>query len=214
MTAILTTAAVVLVAVVVMKEFGILTPEPPSSRDDFDLSGELAPIERASREIASEAGALRVIEFLDLQCPACADYHTRVLSRLDDSLPAGAFSLKVVHLPLQIHPHAIDAARASECAFEQSRFSEYLGVALAAQRRFREQPWLELATTVGVADTTKFRACMQRGDTAQQILAGLSASDALGVRATPTLVVNGILRSQPPSLAELLKIARTSTVGR
>src|SRR5262249_19545029 len=120
------------------------------------------PIVRADDHIREVTGAsVTVIEYSDFQCPYCAEIH-QSLKKL-----AEASEIKWVYrnLPLtSIHPHALQAAQAAECAGQQDRFWEYADALFESQAELQasESPNMffnELAKRIGV-DETRFRSCL------------------------------------------------------
>src|SRR3990172_10551223 len=69
-------------------------------------------------------GEIMLIEFSDYECPFCGDFERDVMARLRQN-----YSDKVTfvfrHLPeTELHPNALNAAIAAECAREQDNFIE------------------------------------------------------------------------------------------
>ena len=70
---------------------------------------------------------ITIVEFSDFQCPFCARFHVQTLpSLLEEYIEAGKVNLVYRDFPIQsIHPNALPAAVASECAHEQGKYWEY-----------------------------------------------------------------------------------------
>lgn len=143
------------------------------------------------------AGGVREIhEFSDYDCPFCAQSFEKVRSRL-----AGRTDVKIVHrhFPLDtacnpavsraIHPQACELARAAICADRQGR-GEAMDALLFETQRSRLPP-TELATRLGL-DLPAFRACVASKETADRLAADVAEGIRLGIRATPTFVVDGV----------------------
>lgn len=77
--------------------------------------------------LGSEKAKVTVIEFSDFQCPFCKQMFTNALSQIKkEYIDSGKIKFYYRHLPLtSIHPNAMIAAEASECANEQGKFWEY-----------------------------------------------------------------------------------------
>jgi hypothetical protein len=106
LTMILTLAAVVMAGAVVKREIsrssGVAQGAPPR---EALFHEEWIEARAVGIELANPEAALQIVEFLDLECPACALYHAETLGpfvRLADSLD---YSLVIVHLPLRGHTH-------------------------------------------------------------------------------------------------------------
>jgi protein-disulfide isomerase len=139
---------------------------------------------------------LVVEEFSDYDCPFCAQSFEKTRKAL-----AGRTDVRLVHrhFPLDpscnpalqraIHPEACELARAGVCAKTQGRGEEM--DALLFETQGRRLPPTELATRLGL-DVPAFRACLASREAADQVAADVAAGIRLGVRATPTFVVDGV----------------------
>lgn len=146
------------------------------------------------REYAADGHAMgpsdapvTITTFSDFQCPAC-----RALAASLDTLRARyPREVRVVyrHFPLDGHPYAREAAQASECAAAQGRFPEFHDALFAAQDQIGRRPFPRFAESAGL-DVRSFVAC---ADSASRISLASDTEMArrLGVRATPTLLING-----------------------
>jgi len=74
--------------------------------------------------------------------------------------------------------------------------------------------WASFALSAGVRDTSRFNRCVTQPGVPSQIQAGLDAGARLGVRATPTIVVNGWRFARPPTPIELSKAIDSIVAGR
>ena len=159
-------------------------------------------------ELGRSDGAVRVVEFVDLECPACALYHRDVVSSLLETLEQrkASVSFRVVLFPLPMHPFANIAAQAAVCAHQQGRFREFVTVAFAAQREFREEPWLRLSENAKVHDVAAFARCLQDSAVRSTIVAGEKLAMEAHVRETPSIAVNGRLLPRLPSTDQLLAL--------
>ena len=156
---------------------------------------------------------LDVVEFADLECGACRRQATE-LRKLMKKYP-GVVRIAFRHYPLDnacnasisrpLHRHACDAALAAECAGEQGEFWAYHDKLFA--------PWGEPPpnlTREGLARSAKvvglqmdeFATCMEQRAGMAKIQADLRAGASIGIRSTPTLVVNGRKISQSVTLAQ------------
>ena len=68
--------------------------------------------------------SISIIEFSDFQCPFCAKFHETTLPQLEQNyISTGKVNFVYRDFPIQsIHPNAIPAALASECADDQGKF--------------------------------------------------------------------------------------------
>lgn len=166
-------------------------------------SPQLESVGAFSLELADSTAGVRIVEFVDLQCTACAHYHKSVLAPLLKEPRFTAVSLKLVHFPLDVHPLARDAALASECAREQNRMGEFVELALHNQRSFGPSAWTRIASESGVADTVQFGECVRTARYASRVAEGERLALAVGAKGTPTLALNGRVFNRLPRLDEL-----------
>ena len=77
-------------------------------------------------------------------------------------------------------------------------------------------PWIELARAAGVADSSQFDQCMTSSPVVDaRIQAHKDLGDkTFGVRATPTLVINGWKLGEPPDRATLDKMVQAALAGK
>ena len=77
--------------------------------------------------LGSADAPVTIIEFSDYQCPFCARFHSETLPHIiENYVDAGQVKFVYRDFPIQnIHPNAVPAAVASECAHDQAAFWEY-----------------------------------------------------------------------------------------
>ncbi len=156
-----------------------------------------------------EGARLRIVEFVDLQCPFCAmveDARRSALRPFGDSV-----AVLVRHFPLQaIHPHAWTAALAAECAAAEGRFEAFVRAAYASQDSLGILPWGELGRRAGVARLDRFADCVDAEQFADRIREDMAAASRVGVRGTPTFVVGRSLFMGNPSQPVFRDLIRES----
>ena len=155
---------------------------------------------------------LTLVEYGDFECPFCS----RATGGIDEIRAYFGDELRYVwrHLPLErVHPHAMDAARASEAAALQGRFFEM------ATRMFEFQDYLEwehmyrYADGVGV-DIKKFDEDLHSPKVLHRVQDDAQDAELMDLNSTPTFFVNGRRHEGPWDAATLiraLEAARTST---
>ena len=149
---------------------------------------------------------LTIVMFSDFQCGACAN----LAPRLKQLRATHGDSLAVVlrHFPLEGHPLAFDAARASECAAEQNRFEAFHDLLFSQIKTLASKTWRDYAVEAGVGDLRAFQACFDSDRPSRLVEADLSAGRELGVLATPTLLLNEELYVATPRQFESMVLAR------
>lgn len=151
---------------------------------------------------------ITVVEYSDFQCPFCGrfvrDTHTKLRATYIDT---GKVYFQYRDLPLtSIHPGALLAAHVANCAGAQGNFwpmHDQL-FAGAATQAWGQGDSADFNTLLGYAaalelDVTQVQACVQNNQFASQIENDMRAAAALGIRSTPTFVVNGhlLIGAQP-----------------
>jgi protein-disulfide isomerase len=94
--------------------------------------------------------------------------------------------------PLSSHRQARQAAEAARCAGTEGRYWPYRDRLFAEQPRFAEDRLIGYATDLGL-DRDAFTRCLAGRRFAREVEADVAQARALGVRSTPTFLVNGRL---------------------
>jgi protein-disulfide isomerase len=177
---VLIAAAATLVYRGVLAGPGAPTAAPELPSDSLSLDG--APLRGSDR-----ASAILVV-YSDFQCPFCGRFAREVLPEIERRYVAtGQVALAFRHLPLPIHPLAVQASVVAECAGQQGRFWEAHDL-LFAQSSLSEEVLRALPTSMGV-EPQEFEDCLLDEDVRQKVQASADEAAALGVRATPGFFV-------------------------
>lgn len=150
--------------------------------------------------LGDPAAPVTVTEFGDLECPYCRSAEP-VLRRLVEE-SGGAVRLVWRHFPLfQVHPHALIAALAAEAAAEQGLFWEMQRALFAQQDKLTEPDLRAVGARLGLDPAAVAGPGAQRFADAVEAdyLGGLE----LGIRGTPTLLVQGERYRGPIELGPL-----------
>ena len=152
----------------------------------FELSN---PVTATDHAIGLAHAAVTIVEYGDFECPSCKQAAPVVKLLLAEFKERLRFVYR--HFPQeQVHPHALNAAEAAECAAGQGRFWPMHDLLFEHQhalkanhlRAYAEQLELDLARFTAEMDDTVY---LQRIREHQK--SGLDS----GVRATPTFFLNG-----------------------
>ena len=130
-----------------------------------------------------------VVMFADFGCPFSqrSAYAMRALAaKYGDRL---RYVYRDFPVP-ELHPEAIGAAEAASCAGEQGKFWEMHDRLYQHQNDFSEAALIGHARGLNL-DTSAFRACVQSGRFAGEVVEDTAAGLAAGVQGTPTFFVNG-----------------------
>lgn len=209
---VLTFAVLAMAVVLVRREFFPARPsEEPLPPPVFEPAWEQAV---ASGTLIGDAAApIRIVEFADLQCPACGRFQTTL--RAMQKRFGATIAVIFVHFPLPYHEAARPMARGAECAKHLGRFAEFVSAAFDQQDSLAYQPAWYFAAAAGISDSVSFAACLS--DTLgldSHIRAGIEAGNAIRLRATPTIIANGWRFARPPSEADLAKFLEELLDGK
>jgi protein-disulfide isomerase len=146
-----------------------------------------------SPSMGPEDAKITLIEFADFECPSCRQLDLI----LRDFMPRHPeIRLVFKHYPLtDIHPWAMTAAIASQCAYQQSpaAFWKMHDAIFDAQEVISpSNVWdkmLDLASQQGL-NAEAYKACMINPDTAAQVKSSIDEGHSLTITATPTTFVN------------------------
>ncbi len=167
-----------------------------------------------------------LVLFEDFQCPFCLRF-TIVYDAIiiDEYVKTGKLLLQFKHLPI-LGAESAAAALAAQCAADKNLFWPYhnrlfLEQAKAGQLtkeqlnvgRFSIDPLAKYATELGL-DGKEFAACIAAPETTAKVTEDLRAAQELGLRSTPSLVLNGKPVGIPQSAADLRKLLDDAVAGK
>jgi len=137
---------------------------------------------------------MQIVEFADLECPACKSA-LPLVQRLQQDFPHVRFVFQSFPL-VKLHPWAEAAARTLDCISRQSNEAgwTFIEAVYSHQGEITEANLKEkLEKYVGFAkqDPAKIAACSQTPETIARIQQSIQIGDQLNVSSTPTLFVNG-----------------------
>ena len=133
-------------------------------------------------------GPITVVEFADFECPMCAAT-TPTLKEVVGSL-GGKVKLVFKHFPIKGHRNSVNAALAAVAAHAQGKFWAMAELLFKNIDSHDTKDLEGYAQQAGLA-LDAFRAAMKDPATVKQIEKDKDLGLALGVRATPSLFVNG-----------------------
>ncbi len=147
--------------------------------------------------IGNPDAPITIVEFSDFQCPFCARFHTQTLPLiLEEYIEQGKVKLVFRDFPIQsIHPNALPAAVAAECANDQNKFREMHDMLFEKQT-----DWNKLETVDALSmfsqyasgmqlDEELFDSCLTSGKHISEIKKDLDDGRDYGVSGTPGFFV-------------------------
>ena len=203
--ALMVTCAVIVTVVVVRREM------LAGTQGRFERVENWQRFMRTEDRANARQGDVVVVTFADYQCPGCRLFDEQ-LRRVNADF-RGRLKRVYRHLPLPMHAHAWDAARAGECSRDQGRFEVMDSVLFANQSRIGTLSWQQLAHQAGVPDTAVLRKCMEGRFTDARIAEDTLLASREGIRGTPTVLLNGIRFAGVPPEAELRRLIAAARDG-
>jgi protein-disulfide isomerase len=153
-------------------------------------------------------------EFADFQCPPCRRLHPE-LKQIEAEYGS---RLRVVfrHLPLSMHEHAVEAARASEAAGLQNRFWEMHDLLFERQRQWIEASdvrslFIEYAREIGL-DAERFKRDLDGAEASGRVVSDQKRAQSVDITGTPTLFLNGREIAAEEMSAEGIRAAITAAL--
>jgi protein-disulfide isomerase len=156
------------------------------------------------RNTLGEANApVTIIEYSDYQCPYCLRFHTTVYPEIIEKyVKTGQVKFSFKHFPFLSEQSGI-AAQAAECAAQQDRFWDYHEMLYkerekAGQLAVTKETLIEFAGQFPL-DQAAFAACLNENKSLSQVQADAEEGQKVGVRGTPSFLINGklLVGSQP-----------------
>jgi hypothetical protein len=145
---------------------------------------------------------IRIIEFADLECPACRVFASKWKDI--DAAYSERVALVFVHFPLAQHRFAPVSARALECADKQGKGREFMDRLYAAQDSIGLKTWQSFAGAAGVASPEKLADRVTGSEVFPRIERGTKWGQEIQVRGTPTILVNGWRVAPSTNLREVI----------
>ncbi len=115
----------------------------------------------------SGRGKVTVVDFVDFECPFCRMTHTELAPLLEQRKSKVRVARK--HVPLRMHPHAMDAAKAACCGEALGKGDEMADALFAAPPEELTPEGCERLAKQHGLDVDKFRACVKDPATATRI---------------------------------------------
>jgi len=145
------------------------------------------------REKGPDSAKIKVIEFSDFGCPACAmanKYLNEILNVYKNNI-----QISFKYFPLtNIHPNSFSAAMYAECAGKQEKFWEFGNVLFENQEKWlqsqeSEKIFMNYAMQLKL-DIQSMEKCVKDKEIEKIIKLDMSYGDLKKVDATPTFFVN------------------------
>jgi len=163
----------------------------PSPTPDTDFEPETVAV------MGSPDATVTIVEFTDYQCPYCQRHSLDTLSQIKQTyIDTGKVKYVLKNFPLtQIHPQAVSAADAAECAGEQGKYWEMHEKLFSGQKQWAGNNdaatvFKDFARELGL-DEKAFDECTTSERYKDKIMADQKEGIAAGVTGTPAFFING-----------------------
>lgn len=161
-------------------------PAPPPAIATVDQVIDIA----GAAVKGAPSARVAIIEFSDYECPFCSRHALNTLPELEkEYIDTGKVRYVFRNLPLEsIHPNAMRAAVAAECAGEQGKYWQL------HDRMFANQRALDLTTLVNHSkaeglDATRFQQCVSSDKYHAKIRGDQTEAGRVGATSTPSFFV-------------------------
>lgn len=174
---------------------------PPSVLSGGAAGVRLPGPELAITEIGFNSGSpdapIKVLEFSDFGCGYCKRFHAETFpALLENYIETGKVEWKYVTFVSGMFSNGQAAALAAECVGEQGRFAPMRDLLYERQSEWKNQSnpttSLEALAVAAGADAEEYRQCMADERPLPRIRSGFLTGARIGVRGTPTFVINGM----------------------
>jgi len=159
---------------------------PMNRPHPFELA---VPLNASDHTLGPDHAPVTVVEYGDFECPNCKQAAPAVKLLLERYTERVRFAFR--HFPLEdVHPHALTAAQAAECAGGQGKFWEMHDLLFANQEHLKPKQLHSYAEQLGL-DMARFTAEMDDQVYLQRVREHIASGLKSGVRGTPGIFVNG-----------------------
>ena len=164
---------------------------------------KLIPVSAKDHIIGKPDASIVLVEYSDLECPACKFFHPILNKVMDIYGKAGQVAWVYRNFPIkELHPKAPHEAEAAECVNELGGSSKYWAFidkifeVTPANNGLDPAELPIIASGVGI-DKDKFNTCLKSGKYTSLVQADYDGGVAAGVQGTPTsfLILNKALSS-------------------
>ena len=178
---------------------------------DFHSFDLVPPVRPTDHALGPAHAPVTIVEFGDFECPHCRQAAPAVKLLLKQYGDRVRFAFR--NFPLEeVHPHALGAALAAECAAAQGRFWPMHDLLFEHQRALKPNQLRGYAESLEL-DMARFEAEMKDTVYLQRIREHQESGRASGVRATPAFFINGAVLDVSFGLRALFDQVESALAG-
>ncbi len=162
--------------------------------------GDIREIGKDDHTRGANNPKVTIVEYSDTECPFCKNFHFTVQKVVEEYPNDVRWVYR--HFPLdQLHKKARKEAEAAECAGEQGKFWEMLGLIYEVTPSndgldLAQLP--QLAKEAGVVNGRQFEDCLDSGRYSDKVASDFEDAEVAGGRGTPYSVLIGPDGSKTP----------------
>jgi protein-disulfide isomerase len=166
----------------------------------FELTVPVGPADHA---LGPDHAPVIVVEYGDFECPNCKQAAPAVKLLLRHFADRICFVYR--HFPLEeVHPHAVQAAEAAECAGSQGKFWPFHDALFEHQPHLKSHDLRNYAEDLQL-DMARYDSEMSEHVYLQRIRDHIQSGRDSGARSTPTFFVDGKIQDVSFDLQRLFK---------
>lgn len=170
------------------------------------------PVTAVDHMLGAGSAPVTIVEYGDFECPNCKQAAPGVRLLLEHF--AGKVRFAYRHFPLEdVHPHALAAAEAAECAGAQGKFWEMHWLLFDNQAHLKPKQLHGYAEQLEL-DMTRYVAEMDGHVYLQRIREHIESGRRSGVRGTPGFFVNGRIEEVSFGMRVLFDATERALKGR
>ena len=155
--------------------------------------------------------SVTLVEYGDYECPHCGHASPIVEEVLRRVGPSVRFAFR--HFPLtEIHPHALEAAEAAECAGAQRKFWPMHHQLFSHQEALEPEDLLGYAEALEL-DAERFARDLAAHTHLEKVKGDFRSGMRSGVNGTPTFFIDGVRFDAPWDLETLTTAVQAALLG-
>ncbi len=155
-----------------------------------DTAKNVNPVSKADHVRGNPKAKVTIIEYSDFECPFCSRFHPTVMQVLEEFSDDVNWVYR--HFPLtSIHPSAMSAAIASECAGDVGGNDAFWGFTdklFSNQHSLGNSLYTRIASEIGLSEDA-FSSCLNSGKYQDKVRADMQNATDAGGRGTPFSVI-------------------------
>lgn len=172
-------------------------PSPSSQAPPQEREPPTLDVSRMGYDRGSSEAPVRVLEMSDFGCGYCRLFHQETFPTLLQAyVEPGLVQWKFIPFVLGMFPNGLEASIAGECSGEQERFFPMQARLFSDQAGWKNSQdpfpfFARLAEEEGL-DVERFDRCVKGGWRESSVRANIRLGREIGVRGTPTFLIDGV----------------------